>query len=172
MAARAGLCCRQRPILLAEDEAIPRLLDQWETIAPNVAAPARGGLPLAARLARTRARLAGRAGGVGGLPPRRRRPAVVGELLSQWRERAVAACASYQEPNQKPADSWVYWLIEARRDPAAHQARFLEHLTAWLDCCGERGVLRQALAFAGVVDAQPSASRADPATGPTFHSQC
>ncbi len=119
-----------------EDVAIPRLLDQWETIATQ-----RGRAKRAAACRLQRALLehapdwpavleafaAFRRDGGG--------PAVAGELLAQWRERAVAACASYEETNQKPADSWVYWLIEARRDPAAHPARFLEHVTAWLDGC-------------------------------------
>lgn len=121
-----------------ESVAIPRLLDQWEAIAAK-----RGRAKRAAACRLQRAlherphdwplvlddfvafhRNAGAT-------------AVANELFAQWRERAVAACAGYPAPKQKPEDSWVYWLIEARRDRASHQARFLEHSRAWLDCCRE-----------------------------------
>jgi hypothetical protein len=62
-------------------------------------------------------------------------PAVAEELFAQWRARAVAACADDRTPKAKPEETWVYWLIEARRDPARHQPQFLEHARAWLDGC-------------------------------------
>ncbi|MBI2928500.1 MAG: hypothetical protein HYY24_22760 [Verrucomicrobia bacterium] len=121
-----------------ESEAIPRLLAQWEAIATK-----RGRTKRAAACRLQRAlhehphdwplvledfAAFHRDGGA---------PAVAGELFAQWRERAVAACAHYDTPKQKPEDTWVYSLVEARRDPASHQARFLEHTRAWLDCCLE-----------------------------------
>jgi len=121
-----------------EVEAIPRLLGQWESVAAQ-----RGRAKRAATCRLQRALLEHaedwpavleafatfhRDAGA---------PAVADELLARWRERTVAACFGYDQPNAKPTDSWVYWLIEARRDPASHQARLLEHLSAWLDCCAE-----------------------------------
>jgi hypothetical protein len=118
-----------------EGEAIPRLLAQWEAIANQRGRTKRGA---ACRLQRAlhehphdwpsvledfsafhRAAAA---------------PAVASELFAQWRERAVAVCAVRHTPKQKPEDTWVYWLIEARRDRTSHQAQFLQHTQAWLDC--------------------------------------
>ena len=58
---------------------------------------------------------------------------VVGErLLAQWRERTVAACSGLAELNRQPEESWVHWLIEARREPALPQAVFREPVLTWL----------------------------------------
>ena len=153
--------------------AIPKLLDQWEAIATK-----RGRVKRAAvcRLQRAlhehphdwpsvlddfaafhRAAAA---------------PGVADELFAQWRERAVAACAHYDTPKQKPEDTWVYWLIEARHDRASHQAPFLEHARVWLACCLDSaaffGKHWQSLAL--LTRALPQAAKIKD-QGPTFNRQ-
>ena len=158
---------------VAEDETIPKLLDQWETIA---AQRGRAKRAAACRLQRALLKHAHDWPAVleafAAFRHDAGASAVAGELLSQWRERAVAACASYQEPNPKPADSWIYWLIEARCDPVAHQASFLEHLTAWLDCCAESAAFfgKHWRSLALLTRSLPQTAQIKPQC-PTFHSQ-
>ncbi len=121
-----------------EGGAIPKLLDQWEAIATKRGRTKRAA---ACRLQRALHEHPHDWPAVledfAAFHRDAAAPAVAGELFAQWRERAVGACADYHTPKQKPEDTWVYWLIEVRRDPASHQAQFLEHTRAWLDCCLE-----------------------------------
>jgi hypothetical protein len=59
---------------------------------------------------------------------------VTGEkLFAEWRNRVVEWCAPYDQRSEKPPDSsWIYWLIEARRNPVLHRPAFVNHLKMWL----------------------------------------
>jgi hypothetical protein len=53
------------------------------------------------------------------------------KLFAEWRNRVVEWCVPYHQRSEQPADSWVYWLIEARRNPVSHRPAFLDHLKMW-----------------------------------------
>jgi hypothetical protein len=62
----------------------------------------------------------------------------VGEkFFAEWRERTANACAHHEEQKQRPGDSWVSRLVEARRAPAAHQQALFDHLDVWFECFQE-----------------------------------
>ena len=63
--------------------------------------------------------------------------AAVGEkLLGEWRAWEVDACTpSGEPPAGQQAESWVRWLIDARRDPTLHRSGLGEHLEAWIEGC-------------------------------------
>lgn len=63
--------------------------------------------------------------------------AAVGEkLLGAWREWEVDACTpSGEPPADQQVESWVRWLIDARRDPASHRSGLGEHLEVWSEGC-------------------------------------
>lgn len=63
--------------------------------------------------------------------------AAADRLFAEWRERMVKACAQHEEAKLPAKDSWVYWLIQARRDPVAQKDAFFEHADLWLECCQE-----------------------------------
>ena len=59
----------------------------------------------------------------------------VGEkLFAEWCERTAKACAHHEEEKQRPADSWVSRLIEARRAPATQRQALIDHLDVWFEC--------------------------------------
>jgi hypothetical protein len=60
------------------------------------------------------------------------------KLFAEWRDTVVHRCRPYDRPSARPADSWVYWLIEARRDPPAHRSSLLDHLKMWFGRLAER----------------------------------
>jgi hypothetical protein len=154
-----------------EAGAIPKLLDQWETIA------AKRGRAKRAAVCRLQRALHDHPHDwpsvLDDFAAFRRdaaAPSVADELFSQWRERAVAGCADYESRQPKPENTWIYWLIEARRDPARHQAKFLETARRWLDGClgsaASFGKHRHSLAL--LTRALPGAARIKDAC-PTFN---
>jgi hypothetical protein len=55
------------------------------------------------------------------------------KLFGEWRNKVVDWCTPYHQYSEKPLDSsWVYWLIEARRNPLSRRPAFLDHLKTWL----------------------------------------
>jgi hypothetical protein len=59
----------------------------------------------------------------------------VGEkLFAEWRDRTANACDYQNGQKPRPKDSWVTCLIEARREPATHTPKLVEHLDVWLEC--------------------------------------
>jgi hypothetical protein len=59
-------------------------------------------------------------------------PATGEKLFAEWRKKVVEWCPQCDQRGARPADSWIYWLIEARRDPLTQGASFLDHLKIWL----------------------------------------
>ncbi|MGO8925949.1 MAG: hypothetical protein ACLQU3_03500 [Limisphaerales bacterium] len=59
---------------------------------------------------------------------------VAEKLFTEWRNRTANECVYGGEQKQRPEDSWVSWLIEARRAPATHKKTLLDHLDVWLEC--------------------------------------
>ena len=62
---------------------------------------------------------------------------VAEKLFAEWRDHTAKECAGRSAQEQRPEDSWVRWLIEARRAPAAHKKALLDHLDVWLECFQE-----------------------------------
>jgi len=154
-----------------EAAAIPKLLEQWETIA------ARRGRAKRAAVCRLQRALRDHPHDwpsvLDDFAAFRRAaaaPSVADELFGQWRERAVAACADYESRQQKPENTWIYWLMEARRDPARHQEKFLETARTWLDGCLESAVFfsRHWHSLALLTRALPGTARIKDAC-PTFN---
>jgi hypothetical protein len=54
------------------------------------------------------------------------------KLFAEWRNTVVGWCVPYHRLGEQAADSWVYWLIEARRNPLTHRQVLLDHLKIWL----------------------------------------
>ncbi|MCX6928817.1 MAG: hypothetical protein NT154_37235 [Verrucomicrobia bacterium] len=59
----------------------------------------------------------------------------VGEkLFAEWRDRMASACDYHDGQKPRLVDSWVTWLIEARRAPATRTHQLVEHLDVWFEC--------------------------------------
>ncbi len=54
------------------------------------------------------------------------------KLYAGWRNKVVEWCVPYDQRTAQTADSWIYWLIEARRNPLTHRSALLDHLKMWL----------------------------------------
>ena len=96
---------------------------------------------------------------------------VTGEkLFAEWRNKVVEWCAPNDQRGAQPADSWIYWLIEARRNPLAHRSSLLDRLQMWLGRFAERAAFFrdnwQSLAL--LTRSLPSAEQIE-ARYPTFH---
>jgi hypothetical protein len=59
---------------------------------------------------------------------------VAAKLFLEWRDRTASECAYRPNEPQRPEDSWVTWLIEARRSSETQKQKLLEHLDVWLEC--------------------------------------
>lgn len=117
----------------SETGAIPRLLKTWETVAERQGNRVRAA---ACRLQRFAAASAtdwpamlnafSEFEAQGGIQ-------VCGEkLFAEWRNAVVGWCVPHHQRSEQAADSWVYWLIEARRNPLTHRAALLDYLKMWL----------------------------------------
>jgi hypothetical protein len=63
------------------------------------------------------------------------KPAKAGPLFAEWRQRMADACVRPEAPNEHTKDTWAHRLIDAQRDPASNQTRFLDDVEVWLECC-------------------------------------
>ena len=97
---------------------------------------------------------------------------VAEKLFAEWRDRTVSECAYQSNEQQRPDDSWVRWLIEARRAPAKHKQKLLEHLDVWLECFQRHASFfeKQWRSLALLTRVLPSAAQIKERC-PTFHAQ-
>ena len=122
-----------------ETGAVPKLLLIWETVAVQRGDQARAAACRLQRFARASAtdwpamldafsEFQSRGG-----------THVTGEkLFAEWRNKVVEWCAPNNQRGTQPADSWIYWLIEARRNPLTHRSSLLNRLQMWLGSFAER----------------------------------
>jgi hypothetical protein len=154
------------------DDAL-KLLEQWETIAMKAKASAR-----AAGCRLQRAILASSSDWLevlrafdefqqqGGARK------IAEKLFTEWRDRTANECVYGAEQKQRPEDSWVSWLIEARRAPATHKKTLLDHLDVWLECFQKHASFfeKQWRSLALLSRVLPSAPKFKERS-PTFHAQ-
>jgi hypothetical protein len=97
---------------------------------------------------------------------------VVEKLFTEWRDRTANECVYGTEQKQRPEDSWVSRLIEARRAPAAHKKTLLDHLDVWLECFQKHASFfeKQWRSLALLTRVLPSATEIKERF-PTFHAQ-
>lgn len=122
-----------------EDEAMLRLLDQWESIAARCGKCGRvASLRLQGTILRSPEDWAvvSEAFREYGSDPANQ--AAAKRLFVEWRQRMASACASQDGRNEQASDSWVHRLIDAQRNPSQGQEAFLEHIDSWLESCRKR----------------------------------
>jgi len=117
----------------SENGAIPKLLETWETIAVQRGNRARAAVCRLQRIAVTLAtdwpamlNAFSEFDSQGGTRE------ISEKLFAEWRNKVVEWCGPYDQRSAHPADSWVYWLIEARRNPLTNRLSLLDHLKLWL----------------------------------------
>jgi hypothetical protein len=64
---------------------------------------------------------------------------VAEKLFTAWRNRTAERCACGSAQQQRPEDSWITWLLEARRAPAKHKGTLFDHLDVWFECLQKHG---------------------------------
>ena len=118
----------------SETAAVPKLLKTWETIAGQQGNRTRAAACQLQRVAMTSAAVWPAMLDAFSEFESQGGTRVTGEkLFAEWRNRVVEWCAPYDQRSEKPPDSsWIYWLIEARRNPVLHRPAFVNHLKMWL----------------------------------------
>jgi hypothetical protein len=94
------------------------------------------------------------------------------KLFTAWRNRTAEQCACGSGQQQRPEDSWITWLLEARRAPDKHKRTFLEHLDVWFECLQKHSALfeKQWRSLALLTRALPAGPECE-ARFPAFHAQ-
>ena len=97
---------------------------------------------------------------------------VAEKLFAEWRDRTANECTYQPEQKQRPEESWVTWLIEARRAPATHKKKLLDHLDVWFECFQKHASFfeKQWRSLALLTRVLPGAAQLKERC-PTFHAQ-
>jgi hypothetical protein len=151
--------------------AIPKLLKVWETVAAQQGNRARAAVCRLQRFATASAmdwpamlNAFSEFESQGGTRVTREK------LFAEWRNKMVEWCVPHDQRSAQPADSWIYWLIEARRDPLTHRPSLLDELKNWLGRFAERpGSFQEDWRFLALLTCNLPSAEQVKARYPAFH---